>query len=64
VGFETSEGCIATVERHLYRIESEVVGQHLQMNLGIFVSGESYEADLALLLGGEKSFGRAIRSKN
>lgn len=34
------------------------------MNLGIFVSGESYEADLALLLGGEKSFGRAIRSKN
>ena len=50
VSFETAEGSVATVERHLYGIEGKIVRQHLQVDLGIFVAGESNKANLTLLL--------------
>ncbi len=51
--FEAAEGRIATVERHLHGIERKIVGQHSQVNLGIFVPGESDKPHFTLLLGSE-----------
>jgi hypothetical protein len=60
LGFEAAKSGVATIERHLHGVEGEIVGQHAEMNFGILVTGEAEEADLALLPGGDKSFGDAV----
>ncbi len=64
VSFKAAEGRVAAIERHLHGIEGKIVRQHFQMDFGIFVAGESDEADFALLLGGEQGFGSAVRSED
>jgi hypothetical protein len=64
LSLETSEGSIAAVERHLHGVEGKIVREHLQMDFGIFVAGESDEANFALLFGGGEGFRDAVWSED
>ena len=63
LGLEAAKCRVQAVERHLHSVEREIVGKHLQMNRGIFMSRESEKPYLALLLGFEQGLCRAIGSK-
>ena len=54
---------VEDVQRHLTGIEGKVVCQHLEMNLRVFVAGETEKPHLALPFGFEQCVGRPVRRK-
>ena len=50
VVFKAAEGRVQWIERHLDNVESMAAVEHLQIDRRVFVSVESHEADLPLLL--------------
>ena len=55
---------IQTVQRHLYRVERESVGEHFQVDGRVFVSREPDETDLSLLPGEHQRFRRSVGLEN
>ena len=60
---KTPIGAVKHIQRHLAGVKGKVACQHLEMNLRVFVAGESDEPNLALPFGFEQRIGGPARSE-